>query len=178
MAYRGVKLPTTERQEADMADVISQDHHPTLRHEDRVAIGAELQGVLVVLIDLSLLGKQAHWNIVGPHFRSLHLQLDEMIDAWRLAGDSVAERAVALGYSPDGRSATVAERSGLSPLPEGQLPDREVVAAFTRLLTDAIGSVRERMDRLEDVDTVTADLLHGVVAGLEENLWMIRVQAA
>ncbi|HTZ63838.1 MAG TPA: DNA starvation/stationary phase protection protein [Solirubrobacteraceae bacterium] len=161
-----------------MADVISQDHHPTLRHEDRVAIGAELQAVLVVLIDLALLGKQAHWNVVGRHFRSLHLQLDELIDAWRLAADSVAERAVALGYSPDGRAATVAQRSGLASLAEGQLPDHEVISRFTSLLTDAIGSIRERMDRLEDVDTVTADLLHGVVAGLEENLWMIRVQAA
>jgi starvation-inducible DNA-binding protein len=34
------------------------------------------------------------------------------------------------------------------------------------------------MDRVEDVDTVTADLLHGVVRGLEEIQWMIRVQAA
>jgi starvation-inducible DNA-binding protein len=161
-----------------MADVISQDHHPTLRHEDRVAIGAELQAVLVVLIDLALLGKQAHWNVVGRHFRSLHLQLDELIDAWRLAADAVAERAVALGYSPDGRAATVAQRSGLASLAEGQLPDHEVISQFTSLLTDAIGAIRERMDRLEDVDTVTADLLHGVVAGLEENLWMIRVQAA
>ncbi|MGO9248144.1 MAG: Dps family protein [Solirubrobacteraceae bacterium] len=161
-----------------MNPIISQDHHPTLRHEEREAIGAELQGVLVTLIDLSLLGKQAHWNIVGPNFRPLHLQLDELIDAWRLASDAVAERAVALGYQPDGRSGTVAQRSTLSPLPEGQLLDRDVIVAFTALLTDVIGAIRERMDRLEDVDTVTADLLHGVVAGLEENLWMIRVQAA
>ena len=161
-----------------MASTLSQDHHPTLRHEEREAIGAELQGVLVVLTDLSLLGKQAHWNVIGSHFRSLHLQLDELIDAWRLAGDAVAERAVALGCAPDGRAGTVAERSPLEPLPEGQLLDRDVVAAFTKLLTDAIGDIRERMDRLEDVDAVTADILHGVVAGLEENLWMIRVQAA
>jgi starvation-inducible DNA-binding protein len=53
-----------------------------------------------------------------------------------------------------------------------------VITAFTGLLTDAIGAIRNRMDRIEDVDTVTADLLHGVVAGLEENLWMVRVQAA
>jgi starvation-inducible DNA-binding protein len=160
------------------ARIISQDHHPTLRHEDREAIGTELQDILVVLIDLSLAGKQAHWNVVGPNFRSLHLQLDELIDSWREAADSVAERAVALGHAPDGRVGTVAARTELEPLPSGALADREVVVAFTRLLTDAIGSIRERMDRLEDVDTVTADLLHGVVAKLEENLWMIRVQAA
>jgi hypothetical protein len=37
--------------------------------------------------------------------------------------------------------------------------------------------VRDRCERLEDVDVVTADLLHGVIASLEEQLWMIRVQA-
>jgi starvation-inducible DNA-binding protein len=157
---------------------ISQDHHPTLRHVERAALGNELQAALTVLIDLSLLGKQAHWNVTGPHFRPLHLQLDEMIDAWRAAADAVAERAVALGHAPDGRAATVAARSELGSLPDGPLPDHVVVGAFTRLLTEAVGIVRERMDRIEDVDTVTADLLHGVVAGLEENLWMIRVQAA
>ena len=91
----------------------SQDHHPTLRHEDREAIGAELQDVLVELIDLSLLGKQAHWNLYGPNFRSLHLQLDELVDEWRTASDEVAERAVALGHSPDGQSRTIAERTEL-----------------------------------------------------------------
>jgi len=160
------------------ARIISQDHHPTLRHEDREAIGAELQEILVVLIDLSLAGKQAHWNVIGPNFRSLHLQLDELIDYWREAADEVAERAVALGHAPDGRVGTVASRTGLEPLPSGAIVDRDVAIAFTRLLTDAIGSIRERMDRLEDVDAVTADLLHGVIAKLEENLWMIRVQVS
>jgi starvation-inducible DNA-binding protein len=156
---------------------ISVDHHPTLRHVDREAIGAQLQEVLTVLIDLSLLGKQAHWNVTGPNFRSLHLQLDEMIDAWRSDADRVGERAVALGHTPDGRAATVAARTTLSPLPSGQLPDRDVVDAFTRLLTDAIGEVRGAMMRIEDVDPVTADLLHDVVATLEQQLWMVRVQA-
>lgn len=159
------------------AHTISQDHHPTLRHEAREAIGAELQDVLVDLTDLALIGKQAHWNVVGPHFRSLHLQLDELVDAWREASDSVAERAVALGHNVDGQSRTVAARTQLDPLPTGQLPDADVVRLIAERLVDAIGRIRTRMDRLEDVDAVTADLLHEVVAGLEENLWMIRVQA-
>jgi starvation-inducible DNA-binding protein len=159
-------------------NVFSQDHHPTLRHPDREAIGVELQAILVVLTDLALTGKHAHWNVIGPHFRSLHLQLDEMIDAWRLAADSVGERAMALGHSPDGRVATIAARTELPSLEAGPQPDGELVGHLTQILTDAIGNVRDRMDRLEDVDVVTADLLHGIVAKLEEQLWMIRVQAA
>jgi starvation-inducible DNA-binding protein len=157
---------------------LSQDHHPTLRHPDREAIGAELQDILVLLTDLALTGKQAHWNLVGPQFRSLHLQLDELIDAWREAADSVAERSVALGHAPDGRVATVAARTQLEAPPAGPIADQDVIALMTRVLTDAIGHTRDRMDRLEDVDAVTADLLHGVVATLEEHLWMVRVQAA
>ena len=157
--------------------IISADHHPTLRHEDRRAIGAELQAVLITLTDLSLAGKQAHWNLVGRNFHPLHLFLDTLIDSWREAADTVAERAVALGYDPDARAQTVAATTILEPLPEGQLLDETVITAFTELLTTAIGDIRERMDRLEDVDTVTADVLHGIVAGLEENLWMIRSQA-
>jgi starvation-inducible DNA-binding protein len=172
-----IEAPIQTEELAMATHAPSQDHHPTLRHADREAIGAELQDVLVELIDLSLLGKQAHWNLYGPNFRSLHLQLDELVDEWREASDEVAERAVALGHSPDGQSRTIAERTQLAALPAGQISDTDVIHAFTERLTDAIGRIRERMDRLEDVDTVTADLLHGVVGTLEKQLWMIRVQA-
>ncbi len=157
---------------------LSQDHHPTLRHNDREAIGSDLQDILIELTDLALIGKQAHWNVVGPHFRPLHLQLDEFVDAWRLAADAVAERSVALGHSVDGQSRTVAARTQLAALPEGPLQDADVVREVSERLVDVIGHTRTKMDRLEDVDAVTADILHGVVAGLEENLWMLRVQAA
>ena len=46
-----------------------------------------LQKVLVNLIDLQLVGKQAHWNVVGPNFRDLHLNLDEVVDIAREGGD-------------------------------------------------------------------------------------------
>lgn len=158
--------------------VLSVDHHPTLRHADREAIGAELQSVLVVLTDLALLGKHAHWNVQGPHFRSLHLQLDEMIDAWRAAGDAVAERAVALGYAPDGRAETISSRSTLPALEAGPQRDAELVRRLTAILTEAVGVIRERNAPIEDLDPVTSDVLHGVIAKLEEQLWMVRVQGA
>ena len=56
-----------------------------------------LQQALVDLTDLSLLGKQAHWNIQGSRFRALHLQLDEIVEEVRVGADDVAERLAALG---------------------------------------------------------------------------------
>lgn len=58
---------------------------------------SELQDNLATLINLALILKQAHWVVVGKNFRNVHLQLDEIIDAVRLASDEVAERIVAIG---------------------------------------------------------------------------------
>jgi hypothetical protein len=95
-----------------MTHTVNQNHHHTLRDTDRQEINNELQQALVALIDLSLIGKHGHWNVVGPNFRSLHMELDELIDAWRDAADAVGERIAALGGFPDGRAQTVAWRPG------------------------------------------------------------------
>ena len=99
--------------------------HMPIDAENR-EVAAELQSTLVDLIDLALIGKQAHWNVEGPHFRSLHLELDELVDTWRSLGDQVAERAVTLGAVPDGQAATVASFSQIAPLPAGHLRDYDV----------------------------------------------------
>ncbi len=49
--------------------------------------------LLVDLVDLALVAKQIHWNVVGPRFRSVHLQLDELVGTARTHSDTVAERA-------------------------------------------------------------------------------------
>ena len=90
-----------------------------VRASDQLA--GHLQHVLVDLIELHLQDKQAHWNVVGTNFRDLHLQLDEIIDAVREFSDQIAERMRALWATPDGRSATVAARTSLAPLPDGEL---------------------------------------------------------
>src|SRR5215217_940613 len=107
--------------------ITTYDHHPTLRHEEREGLGYALQDVLVDLVDLALVAKQLHWNVVGPSFRPLHLQLDELYDVAREHADVVAERARALGWSPDGRRDRVAAKSTLPAVPEGLLDGHHVV---------------------------------------------------
>src|SRR5205823_14878396 len=109
---------------------------PPLGTHERDETGLQLQETLVELIDLSLLGKQLHWSVIGPFFRPLHLQLDELIDSWRELSDTVAERAVAIGYAPDGRSGTVATESPLHPIERGELEDRVVVRELTNRLAE------------------------------------------
>jgi starvation-inducible DNA-binding protein len=102
----------------------SQANLPALGEHQREEIGNELQATLLELVDLSLLGKQLHWSVVGPLFRPLHLQLDELIASWRELGDTVAERAVAIGFWPDGQAGTLSASSELSPVVPGAIDVR------------------------------------------------------
>src|SRR5213080_3365565 len=90
-----------------------------LPKQRRCPVGEELKTTLVELIDLSLIGKQLHWNIYGRPFKPLHEHLDELVDSWRDLSDTVAERAVALGVAPDGRAGTVDAGSGIDPADPG-----------------------------------------------------------
>src|SRR5688500_11563210 len=60
-----------------------------MNHLDSEAVTADLQPLLVELIDLSLTGKQAHWNVTGPQFLPTHRQLDELVDDVRTWTDDV-----------------------------------------------------------------------------------------
>ncbi|HYZ57133.1 MAG TPA: DNA starvation/stationary phase protection protein [Streptosporangiaceae bacterium] len=143
---------------------------------DTERIGTDLQDTLVELTGLALEAKQLHWNVTGRHFRSLHEQLDSLTDEARAAADAVAERAVTIGYAPDGRAATVAKESPLAEVPEGRLADSTVLDLVVTALTTVTGRLRPRVERLGELDPVTQDVLIGVLAGLEKQRWMFSAQ--
>jgi len=148
----------------------------TLSDEARKVTGDALQGALVDLIDLSLSAKQAHWNLIGPHFRSLHLQLDDVVDIARKHMDVVAERAVAIGVNPDGRAETVATSAHLKQLPDGYVKDSDVIEFFADLLAEIVHRFRDRVRDTDEPDPVTQDLLIAAAQDLEQQHWMIQAQ--
>ena len=160
-----------------MTEIGTSTHLPVLDEpHERKAVGHELEVTLHELVDLSLIGKQLHWAVVGPLFRPLHLHLDEMVDSWRELSDTVAERAVALGYIPDGQAQAVAAGSPLTPLAQGPVEDHAVIWALVQRITKVSELVRARMDRLGEIDLASQDVLIDVVRALEEQQWMLRVQ--
>lgn len=149
---------------------------PALGAHARAETGELLQRTLAELIELSLTGKQLHWNIRGQGFREFHLHLDELVDDWQELADVVAERAVAIGFPADGRAPAVIEQSKLDPVEPGptQVPTaiRELVARVATVDERA----RERMQRLGEIDLTSQDVLIDVTRTLEKQLWMIRSQ--
>jgi starvation-inducible DNA-binding protein len=97
-----------------------------------------LQQTLVELAALASHTKQAHWNISGPNFMSVHLYLDQLTDVLRQRFDDVGERIAALGGSPDARPITVSESTTLSSIP---------AARWTSAARSACAAVRPNLVR-------------------------------
>src|SRR5690349_4837249 len=137
-------------------------------------LSANLQRVLVDLIELHLQGKQAHWNVVGTNFRDLHLQLDELVDFAREASDTIAERMRALDVVPDGRSDTVAATTSLPDFPAFEHSTAEVVDLITVRVYAAVDTLRAVHDQVDAEDPSTADILHQLIDGMEKLAWLIK----
>lgn len=150
----------------------------SLPEADLKQVGEALQGALVDLLDLSLVAKQVHWNIVGPRFRSVHLQLDEVVTTARSHSDTVAERAAAIGVTPDGRAATVAAQSAIGTVPDGWIKDADAVQTLVDGLNAVIVRMRERIRVTDKPDPVTQDILIGLTADLEKHHWMFQAESA
>lgn len=149
-----------------------------LTESDKQVTGNVLQATLVDLVDLSLIAKQAHWNVVGSNFRSVHLQLDELVSTARTYVDEVAERANAIGISPNGKAKTVVESSGLPDYPDNWQSVESTIAAIVDILADEIARLRKRIDETDKSDLVTQDLLIEITSALEKAHWMWQAQQA
>ena len=163
-ARGGTGEKSTRRQNAEKGFVASKK------------LGENLQAVLVDLLELSMQGKQAHWNVVGTNFRDTHRQLDDIIDSTREFSDTVAERMRALHALPDGRSDTIAETTTLPEFPQGEIDTAEVIDLITERLDATIGTCRDVHDEVDEEDPTSADILHAILERLEQLSWMVSAE--
>lgn len=131
-----------------------------------------LQRLLTDLIDVTLQAKQAHWNVYGQNFRSVHHQLDELAETGHSYSDRLAERCLALGTPADGRVGVIAASTDLDPLPEGRIEDKRVVQLIAERLRTLSEVGRSRLDRLNQCDAVSQNLVCELMEQIEKHLWM------
>lgn len=116
------------------------------------AVADDLQSLLVEVIDLSLISKQAHWILGRPLFEPLSAELDDLAtDAWGWA-DAVGARLVGMGIPPDGRAGRAAEQVRFASFPVGFIEDAEAVAASVVRLNEIIEACPRRIEPLRDSD--------------------------
>ena len=122
-----------------------------------------LQPTMLDLIDLHLVGKQAHWTVVGDNFQPVHERLDVLIDAWRLWSDSVAERIVILGALPKGRAQDIVGEGVGDEIPVAWLDGAEAMSYLAGRVELAAKRAREHQQAIEDLDVISDGLLQTIV---------------
>ena len=142
------------------------------------AVCEALQGAVVLMVDLQLQAKQAHWNVVGRSFRSLHTHLDDIVDLARGAADTFAERMRALGAYPDARVGVVASTSTLLAAPEGPRSTEQAARAVSTRLRLAAEALRDAHSTAGSLDSPTGDLINQVVVDVEKHAWMLEAELA
>ncbi|MCG3148248.1 MAG: DNA protection during starvation protein [Verrucomicrobiae bacterium] len=129
-------------------------------------------------LDLQLQAKQAHWNVKGASFFSLHELFDKVADELDGFADEIAERAVALGGVAQGTVRVAAKNSRLSEYPLDISAGSNHVEALSNALSVFGKYVRAAIDSATKAgDADTADLFTEVSRGIDKLLWFVEAHA-
>ncbi|APW61316.1 DNA starvation/stationary phase protection protein Dps [Paludisphaera borealis] len=151
--------------------------HPTrndLPQDTRAAIVKLLNERLADAIDLQLQAKQAHWNVRGPHFISLHELFDKVSEEVTGFIDVIAERASALGGVAEGTLAAVSSRTTLPAYSLTISDGRDHVDALSKAIAAFGKQARAAIDQADSAgDANTADLFTQVSREVDKQLWFV-----
>src|SRR5271170_2424713 len=144
--------------------------------KNRQAVSEQLAKLLADEFVLYTKTRNAHWNVEGPDFHSMHIFFEQQYEALDETMDSVAERIRQLGhYAP----ATLQSFLSLTHLTE-KLGEKNDSPGFIReLVTDhenIIIFIREKINVFagEYGDAGTSDFITGLMEEHEKMAWMLR----
>ena len=133
-----------------------------------------MQKQLSTYNDLHLTLKHVHWNVVGPNFIGVHEMIDPQVELVRGYADEVAERIAALGKSPQGTPGAIIKDRTWDDYSVGRDTVQAHLAALDLVYTGVIEDTRKAIDRLDELDPVSQDLLIGHAGELEKFQWFVR----
>lgn len=152
------------------------------RFDTRSSIDADARPELVAICnrtladtsDLASQAKQAHWNVKGPNFRSLHGLFDELAELLADHADRVAERATALGGEAMGTVRMAADNSRLHELPADAVTGEAYVTALADNAAMHADHLQTNIDTtLELGDPVTSDLFTNLTEDVDKYRWFL-----
>jgi starvation-inducible DNA-binding protein len=159
---------------------------PAHLRSTRIEISATARDTLIDVLnqqladvfDLYSQTKQAHWNVRGPQFYSLHELFDRIAGELLNFVDDIAERVTALGGLALGTVGLAAKATRLSECNVDVIDGMPVVNDLADRFGAVAATTREAI-RLAEAqhDAVTADLLTEVARGLDKNLWFLEAHA-
>ncbi|BBY50899.1 DNA protection during starvation protein [Mycolicibacterium arabiense] len=133
-----------------------------------------LQRLLSAYNDLHLTLKHVHWNVVGPNFIGVHEMIDPQVDLVRGYADEVAERIAALGASPKGTPGAILSDRTWDDYSVGRDTVPAHLGALNLVYNGVIEDARKSMERLDELDPVSQDMVIAQLGELEKFQWFVR----
>ena len=147
---------------------------PGMSGEDGATVIDILQERLGALIDLGLTLKHIHWNVVGPTFIGVHTMLDPQYAGVQAQIDATAERIATLGGVPNGLPGNLVARRTWDDYELGRANTMAHLGALDLVYRGVIEGHREAIQKTEEPDPVTQDMLIGQTGELEMYHWFVR----
>ncbi|MBI3126251.1 MAG: DNA starvation/stationary phase protection protein Dps [Candidatus Tectomicrobia bacterium] len=140
--------------------------------ETRKEIIPLLQASLADTLDLQTHMRQAHWNLKGPNFYSLHKLFDEVVASAGIWIDEIGERIVMLGGQARGTARAAAAETRLPDYPLDITAERDHLQAAVASLSTYCGSTRDCIGACQDLgDETSAHIFIETSRAVDKYLW-------
>jgi len=140
----------------------------------RERLGQLLNHALADEFALSAVTRDYHWNVKGPHFRSLHETFDEQyhqIDDWV---ERIGERARMLGITPRAGWRELVRARRIRPPSGAGLSANEMIAGLAALHYCVAERLRADVAEARQLgDTVTGRLFDELIEYHDTTSWML-----
>ncbi|MQC18311.1 MAG: DNA starvation/stationary phase protection protein Dps [Chloroflexi bacterium] len=134
-----------------------------------------LNARLADLVDLHWQVKQAHWNVTGLNFQSVHELFDAQAALVRGMADTIAERVRALKAPADGTARLAAERSILPEFPHTEIAANAAIKELVSRYEQISAEFAKASDVAADADDkATEDLFIGFVQDIDLQAYFLR----
>lgn len=122
-------------------------------------------------LELHLAAREAHWNVRGPNFLSLHELFDRVSTELEAHADALAERVRTLGGEARAQSRWIAVTTSQPAYPNGT--KRHVAELASRLARFSAACRRSIDPAQTGGDAVTADLLTEIAGEVDKVAWLV-----